>query len=218
VVKKVKEFIWKNIRVLLVCISVIFFTVIFHLLLNDEIRVFDEKIYSFFEPIISDKITVIFRIITETGGAISLIVLTIIIIIWQKDLITKIAIPLNLILATGLNLLIKELVERPRPTLINLIQETGYSFPSGHAMVNTAFYGFLIFLIYTNVLEKKKRNILCILVALLILGICSSRIYLGVHYASDVFAGACISIAYLCIFTKIYKEVKEIKETKNKED
>lgn len=56
-------------------------------------------------------------------------------------------------------------------------------------MVNMAFYGLLIYLIYTNVKNKYLKIILIVLLSLLIVMICISRIYLGVHYTSDVLAG-----------------------------
>ena len=70
-------------------------------------------------------------------------------------------------------------------------------------MVNTAFYGLLIYLIIKNVKNKKLKYALSILISILILAIGFSRIYLGVHYTSDVFAGFCVSISYLAIYTHI---------------
>lgn len=106
-----------------------------------------------------------------------------------------------------LNLVLKNIVERPRPIGYRLIDETGYSFPSGHSMISTAFYGLIIYLIWKNVRNTKLKYISCILLALLILLIGISRIYLGVHYASDVIGGFTISIAYLIIFTSTFKTI-----------
>lgn len=207
--KKIKEFLWENRRIILITISVVTFLVIVYFLTSNRIQAFDEKVYSFFQPMISNQTTVLFRIITATGGATFLVVFTVLLMVFRKEKITRIAIPLNLVLVTLINLVIKEIARRPRPVDIGLIQEMGFSFPSAHAMVNTAFYGFIIYLIYRNEQNKTKRNILCILFTLLILGICSSRIYLGVHYASDVLAGMCLSLIYLAIFTKWYKGAKQ---------
>lgn len=66
-------------------------------------------------------------------------------------------------------------------------------------MASLAFYGYLIYLIYKNVKNKKLKITLCILLSILILLIGISRIYLGVHYTSDVIAGLCFSVAYLII-------------------
>lgn len=85
--------------------------------------------------------------------------------------------------------------------------QVGYSFPSGHSMVSMAFYGFLIYLIYNNIKNKYIKWILICSLSILIILIGISRIYLGVHYTSDVLAGFLISISYLVIYTRIVKEV-----------
>ena len=200
--EKIKQFFWENRRILIISVSIVLFLIIVYSLASNQIQAFDEKVYSFFRPMISGQVTILFRVITATGGAVFLVVFTLLLVLFRKEKITRIAIPLNLVLVTLLNVVIKEIARRPRPVDIGIIEEIGFSFPSAHAMVNTAFYGFLIYLIFCNEKNKTKRNILCISLTLLILGICSSRIYLGVHYASDVLAGMCLSLIYLAIFTK----------------
>lgn len=77
---------------------------------------------------------------------------------------------------------------RPRPESA-FYEQTGLSFPSGHAMIGAAFYGVLMYLIWTNVRPRGLRWLLVLLLGLWILLIGYSRIYLNVHYASDVLAG-----------------------------
>ena len=76
-----------------------------------------------------------------------------------------------------------------------------------------AFYGLLIYYIYKIIRNKKIRSIVCGILGVLIFLIGISRIYLGVHYTSDVIAGFAFSIAYLIVYTTIFKQV--IGEKKN---
>jgi len=89
-----------------------------------------------------------------------------------------------------LNIVLKMSFQRARPDIQHLIAVGGYSFPSGHAMVATVFYGMLGYLIWLNLRERSKTAwIVPVLTALLIFSIGVSRIYLGVHFSSDVLAG-----------------------------
>ena len=99
-----------------------------------------------------------------------------------------------------MNIVLKQIVQRPRPTEYRIVNETGYSFPSGHSMVSMAFYGFLIYLIYKYVKNKYLKIGLITFLSILIISIGISRIYLGVHYTSDVMAGFCISVSYLVLY------------------
>lgn len=79
----------------------------------------------------------------------------------------------------------------------------GFSFPSGHAMVTMAFYGYLLYVVVKLVKRKWVRNSLIVLFVSIIFLVGLSRIYLGVHYVTDVLAGYSISLVYLFLVTKI---------------
>ena len=84
-----------------------------------------------------------------------------------------------------------------------------YSFPSGHSMISVAFYGFIGYLFLHSKRDKKIRIFVIISAMILTLLIGISRIYLGVHYASDVLAGFVLSLAYLILFVSIFYNEKK---------
>ena len=199
--EKVKEFIVKNFKWIILFICLIGFLEIAENVFNKEIMngdIVGYKLISTF--LISDFATPIAKFITNFGGAIFLIVLTITLFILIKNKKIGLSIFSNLVIITILNQLLKRILQRPRPTEYRIIEETGYSFPSGHSMVSMAFYGYLIYLIYKYVKNKYIKWISIVLLSILICSIGVSRIYLGVHYTSDVLGGFFISISYLIIY------------------
>ena len=114
---------------------------------------------------------------------------------------------------------IKNVVERYRPAFYyTVIREDGYSFPSGHAFMAVAFYGVLSYL-FINFFKRKWLKILTVFIGfLVILGISFSRIYLGVHWASDVLASLAAGLAWLSVIITSLKIRKKYKERKKLED
>ena len=199
--EKIKEFIVKNLKWIILFICLIGFLALAEDVFNKEIMngdIIGYKIISTF--LISDFTIPIAKFITNFGGAIFLIVLVIILFIVMKNKKIGISIFSNLVIITALNQLLKRILQRPRPTEYRIIEETGYSFPSGHSMISMAFYGYLIYLIYKYVKNKYIKWISIVLLSILICAIGISRIYLGVHYTSDVLGGFLISISYLIIY------------------
>ena len=205
--RRVLDIILNNKRWIIVFIALIVFFAILEDVFEEEILMIDTVVYKFaVEFLRNDILTVIMKIITSFGNAIPVLLIAIIIIINTKDKKMPIWIILNLFFATVLNQILKYIVQRNRPEGYRLIDESGYSFPSGHSMVSTAFYGFLIYLVIKKVKNKYLINVLVILLGTLIVLIGFSRVYLGVHYASDVIAGFFISIAYLIVFITIISD------------
>lgn len=199
--EKVKEFIVKNLKWIILFICLIGFLSIAEDVFNKEIMngdIVGYKLISTF--LISDFATPIAKFITNFGGAIFLAVLTIILFILIENKKIGVSIFSNLAIITALNQLLKNILQRPRPTEYRIIEETGYSFPSGHSMISMAFYGYLIYLIYKYVKNKYVKWTSMVLLSILICSIGISRIYLGVHYTSDVLGGFLISISYLVTY------------------
>lgn len=151
----------------------------------------------------SDGLTFIMLFITNFCNPIILILLSLVILLICKDKKMGLIIMINLLVSILLNIIFKGIIQRDRPLEDFLIIESGYSFPSGHSMVSMAYYGLIIYFIYKKVEDKRVRNVLMILIGFLILAIGFSRIYLGVHFASDVIGGFLISIIYLVCAIKL---------------
>ena len=200
-IEKCQKFIINNCKWIICFICLILFVALAEDVFNHEIMngdIIGYKLVSTY--LIQDSLTPIVKIITWFGSATCLIALTFILFILIRNKRQGILIGVNLIVITILNQTLKFILQRPRPTEFRIIEETGYSFPSGHSMVSMAFYGYLIYLIYKYVKNKYLKWGSIILLGALICCIGISRIYLGVHYTSDVLGGFLLSISYLVIY------------------
>ena len=202
--------ILKNIRnkrwmIISVCMTI--FLILAISIIKAESIIIDDIGYNLISKyLISDFMTPIVKIVTQLASPIFLVILTILLMVFIKNNNIRKYICVNLIVSTILNFGIKNIVRRTRPEGFRIIEESGYSFPSGHSMVSMAFYGLLIYLIYKKVDNKYLKNCLIILLSIIILLIGLSRIYLGVHYTSDVLAGFLLGISYLIVFVSVINE------------
>ncbi|WP_246281346.1 phosphatase PAP2 family protein [Saccharibacillus qingshengii] len=116
---------------------------------------------------------------------------------------------LLVVCATGgsalLNILLKNLFRRDRPDINRLAEESTFSFPSGHSMGAFALYGILAYVLWRLIEPLPLRIIALLLCILLTLTIGLSRIYLGVHYPSDVIGGYTASAAWLALTIGIFE-------------
>ena len=214
--ENVIKFIKNNWRWMLLFICLIGFLALAEDVFHQEIMNGDIVGYDIVSKLFKFNVsTPIAKFITNFGGAIFVISLTTILFFVIKDKKIGISIIANLGIVTILNQIIKFIMQRPRPTEFRIIEETGYSFPSGHSMVSLAFYGYLIYLIYKYINNKHLKRTLIIILSILICVIGVSRIYLGVHYTSDVLGGFLISLAYLIIYIEL---VNKFVLEKNKDD
>ena len=168
----------------------------------------DSSISSFMIGIRSDNLTKIMINFTNIGGAYALIVISILLLCIIKNKKIPLAIILNLVITFLASQLIKFFFHRPRPVGEFLHVASGYSYPSGHTMVSTAFFGYLIYLINKHISNKLVKIILIIFLSILLIAIYISRIYLGVHYRSDLIGGLCLGIISLILFINFTNKKK----------
>ena len=212
--KKIKEFINKYLIWIILVLGLLLFFYLVRLINANTISVLDNYIYNLIKGFISPKMTPIVKFITEFGNYTVMIPVIILFYLFNKDKSFNRYFTINLVAIFTSNFIVKNIIRRDRPIDINLIIENGFSFPSGHSMVSFAFYGFIIYYVYCSHLSKLEKTIIISILTLLVLMIGLSRIYLGVHYASDVIGGFVLALVYLIIFIKyIYKREKNLKES-----
>ena len=113
-----------------------------------------------------------------------------------------------MVLALSSNLLLKKYINRARPDAKYLVEVETLSYPSGHAMMAMAFYGFLIYLIYHFNMNRFLKIGLIALLVFLISSIGLSRIYLGVHFPSDVAGGFLAGLIWVVFCILIFNLIK----------
>jgi len=173
----------------------------------------DNKIYEMIRMIQNEGLTQILKVITNLGGTIGLFSIALVtslgLFLFHKRK-EGIAVTLNLMISSVSYVILKNIIQRPRPPVEErLIEETAYSFPSGHSTNNMAFYVLLICFVYQNIKNKKLRNGISIGLGVIPIIIGFSRVYLRVHYISDVVAGFCLGIICVILFMSYgYQKIK----------
>lgn len=172
------------------------------LVITNSLTLFDDKIYQFIIGFQNKTLTSIMKVITSFANPltiVSLCLISLLSLIWKYK--TSIYLIIITIISTVFNFLTKNIVLRNRPNHLRLIEETGYSFPSGHAMGSIVFYGFIIFLLSKSKINKNLKIFLSVIIGLTIFLIGISRIYVGVHYPSDIIGG--FLLGYIILISSI---------------
>jgi membrane-associated phospholipid phosphatase len=161
-------------------------------LAENQLTTFDNRITSALVSIRSEHLTTFLIFITHIGGTgyiIIIILLVLYFVLVHKSWKFILQTVTVLLLATFSNMALKQVINRARPSLEHLVEVYTLSYPSGHAMSAMGFYGFLVFLVARYKIRIFMKVLLITILVFLILAIGISRIYLGVHYPSDVLAG-----------------------------
>lgn len=185
---------------------IVTFSTVFYLIANLvtslDIIAFDDMIIDFIQSFISDDLTIWVERVTFFGSVsfitIALLFITAL-LLWRKKYALATFFVLTNVIGALLNKLLKWFFKRERPDILPVIIEKGYSFPSGHSMGSLIFFGSCAYLCIHIVKSTGHKIIAYVVACLFIILIGISRIYLGVHYPTDVVGGYSIGIAYSAV-------------------
>lgn len=207
--KGVKKF-WASIALLslemitvliLFLVSLVTFVYVIRKIFVQNRTSFDNQAFEFVRQMVSERNNDIMQFFTFLGTHNFLIPANLVLIAYylfiKKHRWYSIKIPAIAITSLGLMFGLKHLFNRPRPDMPLLFEAGGLSFPSGHALMSVTFYGLLVYIVYTSIEKKGIKWLLIGLLILLIIFIGFTRVYLRVHYASDVIAGYCVGFLWL---------------------
>jgi undecaprenyl-diphosphatase len=199
-------------------VALLAFVLVARMVFLDKDGKFDERAFRFFSKNVSDVNTSVMQFFSFLGTHYFLIPANLLFIFYflfiQKRRWYSIKIPSIAIGSLLLMFFLKQIFGRKRPLMPLLESARGLSFPSGHAMMSVSFYGLLIWLVYNNIKNPLLKWCLIIVLALLILFIGLSRVYLRVHYASDVVAGFCLGLMWLILSLSILNRVEKVSRKK----
>lgn len=172
---------------------------------------FDKTGFAFVSEYIPASMTGFFKIMTLFGSAKILGVATLIMTVWiwlvWKDYVGMVTILVAVVSGSYLNSFIKSEVARPRPLLKHLVEASGFSFPSGHAMMSMIVYSLIAYFIIQRVTNRTSRGLILVGAALFIFLIGFSRIILHVHYPSDVVSGYSLGFVWSYSAIAVYKRL-----------
>lgn len=178
---------------------------------TDWLNAFDQFIASPILTARSPEKTAFYSFITDMGGTFFIILMTLLVslyfILKKKDFRTAYWYIFHVAIGAGvLNQVVKLIFQRTRPTIEHLVSQDGYSFPSGHSMASLICYGGIVLLIFHLDQKNWIKLLACLFAVILILTVGISRIYLGVHFPSDVFAGFCLAGSWVSLSAAIYSK------------
>ena len=156
----------------------------------------------------SPSLTVAMRWVTQLGSTLPLVILTVVVgvALWRvKQRRAARMLAIDMAGALVLNSFLKDAFQRARPNpFFGILPPHTYSFPSGHSLFSFCFYGLLAVVVVRRFRSPVKRIVACAAASLIILTVGFSRVYLGVHYPTDVIGGWTVGLAWLSFVLAVY--------------
>ena len=194
------------------------FALLLFVILGYMVKFYPEQLTSFDTPIqtwlrgdLPATLTTFFKLVTSFIDPLGIIIWVsalVLFFLYKKWKLEAALLAGNLVLHGILIKLIKLVYQRSRPSISHLVKEGGYSFPSGHAMATAIVLGTLIIIVQQRMQNQQIKRLVQGLLLLFILTIMASRVYLGVHYPTDVIGGALMGFAILNIEFPFYDKLR----------
>ena len=194
------------------------FALLLFMIIGYIVKFYPEMLVGFDQPIqtairgdLPETLTLLFRAITHLIDIPVIIswVLIVAFIFYRKQWKMESYLMLgNLTLAGILIVTFKNIYQRPRPEILHLVEEKGFSFPSGHSLAVTIMVGTLIVIFSQRIKNQLWKRIVQILLGFYLLSVLVSRVYLGVHYPSDVLASLSLGLGILFIEFPFYDKLR----------
>ena len=198
----------KNKNLYILIGSILLFSFVSLWVISGKSASFDLQVYLLLHQLPEEIMKPFFLFITNFGNTSVCIVLVLLLTLIFYKTHGKFIL-LSSIIDVSLNQGLKYIFRRERPSLKHLVEASGYSFPSGHTMISVMLYGFLLYLSRRYIKNEMLKNILSILFVFFIIFIPMSRIYVGVHYPTDILAGYIVGACALYFVICWHKKVME---------
>lgn len=170
----------------------------------------DEAVRDFFISIRNNFTDIAVIGLTHLGDTVTIVALCIVLLILPNRKTYGLPVSLAALAGVAVYKPMKHLFLRARPDeLLHLVEQGGYSFPSGHSVSSVIVYGLLLYLIRRHCQSETLRRVLTVACSILALLIGPSRLYVSVHWASDVACGMLIGLGVLLIAINIMERIDE---------
>lgn len=196
-------------------ISGVIFIMIMLLVITNNIAWFDDAIISLVQGLENDRLTSCMKFLSFIGSSLMSVMIFVLVFLFLMIVLKHRRELIMFLVTVGgselWNLILKNIIQRARPNTHRLVEITGFSFPSGHSMAAFALYGAITFLLWRHIPQYAGRIAMITAGIALTLLIGISRIYLGVHYPSDVIGGYAASATWLMICIVCFRKWSFVK-------
>ena len=187
------------------------FVILIICVLLDLTGVIDYNVYNLLSTNEIEFVTAFFNVVTSLASSEAIIIITLALIFLLNTNHERLFVIINTIISAGIIIVSKNIFLRERP-LIGSELLSSYSFPSGHSLIATTYYGFLIYLLKRSKCKEEYKVIGTTLLTTLIVLICLSRLVLNVHYVTDVVGGVILGLVILLVLIYFFEKTFKPKE------